>query len=316
MTAPRYSLVTVGAITLFDHWLGVESLPAAGETLLIPGQVAPVLFGGQALNQAVAARRLGFSVAACFCCGDDFRTSGYEAEVADAGIGVSGVTVLAGVRSGHSYVVYDSAGRHFLIMELGASQLQGDQRFPSEVLSGAQAVVLNMPFDAYCLAAAELGREAGARVVVSGQLMTAELAIQRQLLRLCTHLSCNEAELASLRAQHGALVDDTLSGLDAYWITAGGRGVEVHERGSGPVHVEAVEVPVEVDPIGAGDTFTACATAALSEGISVVEAAKVGSVAASFVVEAWGCQTNLATRPRLAERFEAAYGEPCPLRCA
>jgi hypothetical protein len=61
-------------------------------------------------------------------------------------------------------------------------------------------------------------------------------------------------------------------------------------------------VAQETDPTGAGDVFAVAMLIALSEGADPKEAARFGSVAASFSVEGPGVE-NLPTRAQIAERL-------------
>jgi nucleoside kinase len=311
---PRLSVLSVGSITLFDHMLAVPGLPAAGDAILLDSPAGRTHFGGCGVNQAMAAAALGFAAGTCMVAGADFDGSGYRRYLVDAGVDVSGVTVLDDERSGHSYLVFEPSGDSFLVVETGAARRQAEHRPPVELLRAARAVLLNMPFDAYCEVAAETARAAGATVVASGQLMTAPPDVQRRVLAHCTHVACNGAEREALRAAHGTadfgeLVGDGFAGA---FVTAGRDGVTVVGPDGAETHVAAAPVTL-VDPIGAGDAFAAAAAGALTEGLSLVDAARFASVAASFVVEAEGCQSNLPDRARVAARYRTVHGTDSPL---
>jgi sugar/nucleoside kinase (ribokinase family) len=106
------------------------------------------------------------------------------------------------------------------------------------------------------------------------------------------------------------------AGFGGAWITHGSRGVRVLAPDGSAHDVPAVPVPVLVDPIGAGDAFVAAATATLTGSGGLLDAARVGAVVASFVVEARGCQTNLPDRVAVARRHQDAYGTALPLDVA
>jgi ribokinase len=312
----RLALLTVGSITLFDHMLPTPALPAAGDAVLLERPAGETSFGGCGLNQAMAAATLGFASGACLVAGEDFVTSGYRDAVVAAGVDVSGVTTVPGERSGHSYLVYDGAGDSFLLVEMGAARLQAQHAPPADAVRSAAAVILCMPFDRYCERAAELAREQGALVVASGQLMTAAPEVQRRMLRYCTHIACNVPERAALQRDHGCdlreLVGESFAGA---WVTDGARGVHVVAADGGERFVPAARARALVDPIGAGDAFVGTATAALTSGAGLVEAARVGAVVASFVVERHGCQSNLPDWDAVVRRHREAYGAaPPPLR--
>ena len=71
---------------------------------------------------------------------------------------------------------------------------------------------------------------------------------------------------------------------------------------------EAVKVDV-VDTTGAGDAFTTGYLAGYLRGLAPEICARQGAVAASFAVEAVGCQTNLPDHARLEARMQEVFGE-------
>ena len=88
------------------------------------------------------------------------------------------------------------------------------------------------------------------------------------------------------------------------FVTAGERGVWVKsDTGTGAAFVPAVRVQGPVDPTGAGDSFTAGAVLALASGASGLEAALVGTLAASVTVRKLG-----TTGTASPEELRAALG--------
>jgi len=308
VSVPRFSVVTVGSITLFDHLLATgAALPRAGETALLDCEGGTTFDGGCGMNQAMALAALGVPVATAMVCGEDFRDSGYADRATAAGVDVAGVEMLA-EGSGHCYLIFDDDGHTICICENGASRRQGDHRPPVDLLTTTGAVILNIPFDAYAVEAARIAAAAGAMVVASGQLLTADPEVQRRILEHCTHISCNWPELEGLLEAQRIDRAELLAGLRGAWVTAGGEGVDVLSPDGTETRVRAVPVDRLVDPTGAGDAFVATATAATVAGHDPVAAAQLGSTVASFVVEREGAQTNLPTPERLRERYRTAFG--------
>ena len=73
------------------------------------------------------------------------------------------------------------------------------------------------------------------------------------------------------------------SGARALVITRGGRGVSLFQEGQKPCHIAAHEVEV-FDVAGAGDSFLAAATAALTGGADALRASEIGNLAAAASV--------------------------------
>ena len=83
---------------------------------------------------------------------------------------------------------------------------------------------------------------------------------------------------------------------------------EGHDAG-GVTRIPAVATSAFVDSTGAGDSFVAGALFGLLRGMDTAEAGRVAATVASFVVEAWGCQTNLPGEDQMRERYRAAFGD-------
>ncbi len=84
-------------------------------------------------------------------------------------------------------------------------------------------------------------------------------------------------------------------------ITRGEKGMLVCDK-DGWYEVPTIRIEGPIDVVGAGDSVTASMTAALCAGASLQEAALLGNVTASLIVEQIGT-TGTATRAEVRERF-------------
>lgn len=84
-------------------------------------------------------------------------------------------------------------------------------------------------------------------------------------------------------------------------VTRGSKGCSVFGK-STEVDIGCFKTSV-VDASGAGDAFNAGFIAGQKRGFDVYDSVKLGNAAASFIVEAWGCQTNLPSWEKVMERF-------------
>jgi adenosine kinase len=90
--------------------------------------------------------------------------------------------------------------------------------------------------------------------------------------------------------------------------TLGEEGSLVVEDGL-EVRIPAVEPQQVADPTGAGDAYRAGLIKGLVMGRSLVEAARMGAVAASFAVECLGTQEHRFTLAEFWERHRRAFGQ-------
>jgi adenosine kinase len=116
-------------------------------------------------------------------------------------------------------------------------------------------------------------------------------------------LISNDYELQLIMNRTG-MDRERLLGLTGVIITTlGEEGSVVHTREEGRIGIPAVKPSQVVDPTGSGDAYRAGLLKGLVEGKSVVQAALMGSVCASFAVELYGTQEYRFTIEEFEERF-------------
>ena len=120
-----------------------------------------------------------------------------------------------------------------------------------------------------------------------------------EVLKRTTVLIINQHELAHLKSLGFKIGFDL--GPEVFIVTKGEEGCSVYARTTN-VDIGAYKTKV-VDESGAGDAFNAGYIAGVLRGHEVYSATKIGAAAASFVVEQWGCQTNLPTWAAVMERY-------------
>jgi ribokinase len=105
-----------------------------------------------------------------------------------------------------------------------------------------------------------------------------------------TGLPVESLEQAEVAARH--LLQ---AGARSVVLTLGGRGALVVEKGPPAVHIPSHPVKV-VDTTAAGDAFVAGLAVGLAEGLSLVEAARLGNAAGAIAVTRLGAQPAMPTR--------------------
>ena len=120
----------------------------------------------------------------------------------------------------------------------------------------------------------------------------------------------NDYEMDMIRERTGVSVD-ALRARRMVAVTRGAAGSELHSS-DGVITVPAAPVADVVDPTGAGDAYIAGLLAGLRSGASLEVAGRIGSVAASFVVEARGPQSHEFTVAQLRARYQLAFHSDLP----
>jgi ribokinase len=291
-----FDVVVVGSVNR-DYVCRVDVLPAPGETVL--GGEASVGSGGKGGNQAVAASLLGARTALVARVGRDDDGRALATDLAKAWVDTTEMAATS-ARTGMAFVMVDAHGENSIVVAPGANLLLEAnttarairERVSSTGVVVVQAEIPEPAFDAAVRTAAEIG----ARAVVN---LAPYRTVPADVLALCDPLVVNETEASGLLGREvrgleeatGAARDLTGRARSVV-ITVGAAGAIV-ASGDQVDHVpgEAAEV---VDTTGAGDAFTGALAAALSAGISLVEAARIGVRAGSYAVARPGAQASFA----------------------
>ena len=309
--AKQLDLFCIGSWTIFDHIYRLGQYPQEGQTVKLDMPIErlhQVYFGDCSANVAAAAARLGTRTGLGMVVGDDFVTSGYAAHLQGLDVDLAGVEIHLSEQSGHSYLYATAGGDGFCISHLGLAADQAQWVTPRAQLETARCVVVNELFGSYTLDAIKLPKAAGALTVINGMIGTAgELAGEFLAHADVLVIAASEAKDLLRLLNIFDILERQALGPERIFLTHGARGSEVHTR-DGSFTVAPVEARAVVDTTGAGDSYTAGVVTGLLQGMSEYEAARMGAAVASFVVEAWGCQTNLPDAAAVAARL-AQCGE-------
>jgi ribokinase len=234
------TVCVVGSVNL-DQSFTVHALPRPGETVLASSSSAAP--GGKGGNQAVAAARAGASVDIVAALGDDPAAAVLRAHLRDNGVGLDGVVTVPGP-SGAAAIVVDSHAENSIVVAPGANaHLSMASAEVRSVVAAADVVLLQLeiPMET-ALAAARLGRERGALVVVNASPAGAPPDALEALAGVVDVVILNDEESRQWHWPVAHLV-----------ITRGADGAtHVGPDGSRDIAAPAVEA---VDTTGAGDVF-------------------------------------------------------------
>lgn len=293
-------IVVLGVFVADTAYRAVRQ-PNIGETIL--GKSFSLGAGGKGSNQAVAAGMLGGSVAFVSRLGKDAFASIAHATWERAGV-TPVITEDEESHTGAAFIfVDDTSGNNAIIISPGAAARisVSDVEARAALIRGAAVAVtqLEQPLEA-AARFLEIARSGGAKTILNP---APAAPLLDDILCLCDFLTPNETEAEALTGIRISSLDDArhaaealLSrGIGAAAITLGERGVLYHS------HTETVHVPVfKAGPVmettGAGDAFNGGFAAALSEGMSAVDAVRFGCAAASISVTRPGAASAMPTR--------------------
>ncbi|MFP3849075.1 ribokinase [Pseudomonas sp. W5-01] len=292
-------VVIVGSLNM-DLVTRAPRLPRAGETLA--GQSFVTVPGGKGANQAVAAARLGASVAMVGCVGDDAYGEQLRAALLAEGIDCQAVTRVAGESTGVALIVVDDSSQNAIVIVAGGNGHVTASVVDSfdALLSQAEVIIcqLEVPLDTVGQVL-KRGHELGKTVILNPAPATGPLPAE--WFAWIDYLIPNESEASALT---GLPVDSTASadaaasallaaGVSKVIVTLGEQGALFASK-TRSEHFPAPKVQ-PVDTTAAGDTFVGGFAAALADGKSESEAIRFGQVAAALSVTRSGAQPSIPT---------------------
>jgi ribokinase len=290
-------IVVVGSINM-DLVVRAARFALPGETII--GEGFSTVPGGKGANQAVAAQRLGGSVAMIGCVGEDAFGAAMALGLAEEGIDVRRVDVRGGSASGVALITVNADGENTIVVVAGANATLtiDDLALARDVVIAAEVLVLQLEIPIATVHAAATSAHAAGRTVILNAAPAAVLP--DSLLRLVDYLIVNETELftvagAASRDQDAAVAALHDRGAGAVVITLGRAGARLVPRSGAPTFVRAHVVEV-VDTTAAGDAFVGAFAVALAEGLPPAEALRRGNAAGALTVTRHGAQPSLPTR--------------------
>ncbi|KKD02449.1 carbohydrate kinase family protein [Streptomyces sp. WM6386] len=130
----------------------------------------------------------------------------------------------------------------------------------------------------------------------------------RDLVDGATWLFTNEYEAALLKERTGWSRTEILAVVGTWVTTLGEKGVRIERAGQPPLDVPAIPDTDTAAPTGVGDAFRAGFLAAVSHGVPLEPAARLGCALASVVLGAVGSQSYEVDLAQLTRIVERAYG--------
>ncbi len=294
MVAP--TVVVVGSCNM-DLVARVPRLPQRGET--IAGLRFDTFLGGKGLNQAVAAQRMGASVAMVARVGADEFGQRIQKTLSDEGVESAHVATDGEHATGTAHIVVeDGTGDNTIVVVPGANGALApkDVDRAADLIRAARVLLLQLEVPlAAVVRAAQIARAAGIQVVLTP---APAQPLPDDLLQCVDVLLPNQIEIGQLLHQqieplNGArtLIDQ---GCGAVVVTLGAQGALLVTANM-QQQIPPFTVPV-VDTVAAGDAFAGALAAMLAEGRSLEDAVRYAGAAGALAVTQAGALPSLPQR--------------------
>ena len=288
-----HEVLVVGSANL-DISVPVEHLAVPGETVL--GGDALWSPGGKGANQAVAAARLGRSVAFVGCIGADAAGQQLLDALTADGVTFAG-RVIEGVPTGLAMIAVAADGENSITVSPGTNaRLTADDVVAA--VEAARPTVVLAQFEVPLTALAAAGTSG--RLIVNPAPAVGPSAELSVVLDAASIVVPNQGELAQLLGVETATTQDELVEqaralpAETVVVTLGSAGALVVE-GNSVLMVPSIPVDA-VDTTAAGDAFCGGLADGIADGLSVADAAQWAARVAAVAVTRRGAQQSLGTR--------------------
>ncbi|MBI5100623.1 MAG: carbohydrate kinase family protein [Nitrospirae bacterium] len=263
-------------------------------------------YGGTAGNIAYSLGLLKEDPCVIASIGKDYER--YFDWLKENGISFEHIKIVPSEFTAGAYITTDRADNQITGFNPGAMRHETDYGF--EGADPQKAVVLIAPGNlADMMNYARKSREKGLRYICDpGQSLTLwDGAGLREWIAGSFILISNDYELELIMKMTGLDIK-ALSGMTEHLVTTlGEKGSVIRSRGA-ETFIPPAKAGDVVDPTGAGDAYRAGLVKGLSLGMDMVNAAKMGAVAAVYAIEHYGTQEHRYTYEEFMERYKTNFG--------
>lgn len=291
-------VISLGSINI-DNYMNFKELPHTGKTVTSPASV--IHPGGKCINEAVGLAKLGHTVCAIGCVGDDADADMlYEytkAYLSD----ISGIQRRKGQKTGQAYIFVQEDGNSMISIMSGANNAltASDIEANEHLFSNSSFCLMQteVPMEAL-IKAGELAKKNNLITVLKPSACS---VLPPELVKFIDILVPNLDELNEICPGSGTMeekADLLLShGIQTVIVTLGAEGCYIHSHKL-TCSLPAINV-VSVDSSGAGDAFICALVAYLLYGYDMLSAAKIATCAAGLSTTRQGTTTALVDRATL-----------------
>jgi sulfofructose kinase len=294
VTTPTPSIVCLGHAAL-DRIYSIAAFPPTPQKTR--AHTVEEVGGGMAANAAVAAARLGASVAFIGRIGDDLAGTAIRDGLAREHIDTTQLRICPAALSSTSAVIVDATGERLLVNHRGTNLPDDPAWLDLTPVATARVVLADVRWPRGALALFRAARAAGITTVLDGDIGAGDTL--PELLSLADYALFSTPGLAEFTPGDpaAALARARTHGPRHAGVSQGGHGY-LWIDDTGTHHRPAFPITPQ-DTSGAGDAFHGGFVWALSERLETEACVRIAQATAALKCHHPGNRAGLPTRPQL-----------------
>lgn len=311
-----FDFIAVGYPSV-DRIIKLNDNPEIGKTSIVQNQDhTQPYYGGCNVNIAYLCAKMGMNTLPLMKVGRDFKETGFEGFLKEAGIKTDEITQIEEDITSNSHLIMTGDGHHITLFYPGAMDKKYGTKIDEELIKSSKYGIITVGNPEYNVEFARLCIKNNIPMVFGMKCDPTAFPdeILQSMLENSEILFMNEGEKRDIEKRMGYKdIKDLFCDAKAKCIivTKGSRGSDVLFLEEGNIQTASIEVvkPNRVmDTSGVGDAYIAGFMCGHLQGKGFVEAAQVGSVCSSFIIEEMGCLTNIPTKEQVNQRYQDNYG--------
>jgi len=262
-------------------------------------------FGGCAGNIAYNLKLLGGNPVPMATVGQDFAT--YRTHFQECGISLEFVKELPDLFTAQAFITTDLDDNQITAFHPGA-MMRSYENHVRDVPDVGFGIVGPDGYEAMLQNSAEFAECKIPFIFDPGQAMPLfngkELT---QMIEQATYVTVNDYESNLLQEKTGLSEKQIAERVQAYLITRGPKGSEIHSK-SGMLQIPAATAIRVVDPTGCGDAYRAGLIYGWMNGMDMATTGRIASLMGALKIENVGPQNQRFDFEQFAEQFRQQFG--------